>query len=489
MRKILLIIFCLIYTLTNAQEDKYKQIQKLDSAIYSNKQPNIKKILKETKNLFRKEIKKEAKSEVETKSAKLYDILGLNDPSINQDTLLCFLEIIHKYETIYQLYSTLKSEIDDIEIDIFTGNPNQNKVYLGGLKRNLKLVENHMKHILKYEYNQYAYINTSNQKLKGIYLYLDNDLLGSSNLDMNYTGGVRIEVTTDYLKMRLLPFINKDNILAYQGVFYGMEAYTPFIRDTSIFKTNSSFDVDDRPFASFAYIGRSKYRLHYKGNMRMRSDFKIGIIGGSISNEFQSIAHRDQFVSSVKPYGWDSQIANGGRFAWNIDYYFDLMLFSGKGDIFKKRRTKVPSWLNFPLNAEFHIGNELTAIGAGIGYSTADLKGRSGNEDVNLGIKKKFRFVISANARYRYIKHNSMLEGIGVFETFEDDDDPLAPKDIYRLNKDEVERHLFFAEVFLGLRVMKVTVFYKYTFHTIEYDKPKALDNYSWGRLGINFLL
>lgn len=424
----------------------------------------------------------------DTLVSRLYRILELENLAIAPDTLLFYLEHVRTYETVYELYNKLDKKVIAIEENMSGREIHKTDIYLGGLKRNFKAVEGHMNHILDFHYCQYSNVNTSSRVLKGVYLEIDNDLFAYNNQDMNYTGGGRLEFTTDYLKMQLLPFLNKEKVLSYQGVFLAFRAYTPYIRDTSIFKNDTSYDVNDRPFASFSYIGRSKYRILSSGHIRMRSEIKIGFIGGNVGNIVQSVIHRDQFVLSRKPYGWDSQIAKGGRFAWNIDHYLDLMLFSGQGDIFNLHRTK-PKWLNIPLMFDFHIGNELTGLGAGIGYSNMSFKDRSGNDDVKLPRSKKMRILFYANARYNYVVHNSMLEGIGIFETFPNDDDPMAPKDMYRLNGSEVARHLFLGEIYIGLRIWKATVYWKLTINSKEYYKSKAKDYYQWARIGLNFLL
>jgi hypothetical protein len=486
---IFIIAFYLALSNVYAQEtnnSKIYVISDLDKIIFETKHIDVKTLSKNIINTI-SNAPETTENNLDTLVLKLYTILELENPAIEPDTLLFFLENVRTYETVYELYNKLNKEVLAVEEEMSDRAMHTKVTYLGGLKRNLKVVEGHMEHILEYNYSQYKNINISDQLIKGVYIEVDNDLFAFTNKDMNYTGGGRFEITTDYLKMRLLRLANKEKILSYQGVFIGFKAYTPFIRDTSIFKTTTSFDVNDRPFASYTYIGRSKYRIHSSGHLRMRSDFKIGIIGGNVGNVIQSIIHRDQFVSSLKPYGWDSQIAKGGRFAWNIDHYFDLMLFSGKGDIFNLNRTK-PTWLNIPLMFDAHIGNELTALGAGIGFSNLNFKDRSGNEDIKLPESKSLRFIISANAKYRYVIHNSMLEGIGILETFPDDDDPLAPKDLYRLEADEVVRHLFLAELFLGFRTMNTTIYWKLTMNTKEYNKPKAKDIYQWGRFGVNFL-
>jgi len=487
---LLLIIFYLVHSTVFAQEtdnSKIGVISNLDRNIFEKKHLDIKTLRKKI-NKIKSKSSDMVGNNLDTMVLRLYTILELENPAIKPDTLLFFVENIRTYEAIYELYNKLNMQILAIEENMSASDMHKKDNYLGGLKRNLSVIEEHMKHILEYNYCQYKNINTSNQLIKGVYIETDNDLFAFTNKDMNYTGGGRFEITTDFLKMRLLPFANKEKILSYQGIFIGFKAYTPFIRDTSIFNTVTSFDVDDRPFASYTFIGRSKYRIHSNGHMRMKSDFKIGIIGGDVGNIIQSVIHRDQFVSSLKPYGWDSQIAKGGRFAWNIDHYFELMLFSGNGDIFNLDRKK-PKWLNIPLMLDMHIGNELTAFGAGIGLSNLSFKDRSGNEDIKLRKSKKIRLILSANVKYRYVLHNSMLEGIGILETFPDDDDPFAPTDLHRLEANEVVRHLFLTELFIGFRTMKATIYWKLTTNTKEYNKPKAKNIYQWARFGVNFLL
>lgn len=487
--KISLFIFitlCLLLPSLWAQENntaKTNVISELDQSIFDVKHFDVKTL---HRRIFNRQDTSENK--LDTLVAKLYATLELDNTSIESDTLLFYLEKIRNYETIYEMYDRLNEEILAIEENMSGPKKYVEVPYLGGLKKNLSIVEQHMSHLLEYNFVQYKNSNTSNQVIKGVNMEMDNDLFGFTNYDMNYTGGGRVEITTDYLKMRLFPFANAEKILSYQGVSLGFKAYTPFIRDTSIFNAPDSYDVNDRPFASYTYIGRSKYRIHSGGHMRMRSDFTLGVIGGDVGNVIQSVIHRDQFVSSLKPYGWDSQIAEGGRFAWNIDNQLDLMLYSGSGDIFDMNRANA-SWINIPTSFDVHFGNELTAVGVGLGFSTLSFKERSGNEDIRLHNSKKIRFLVNVNARYSYVIHNSMLEGIGIFETFADDDDPLAPTDIYRLEANEVVRHLFIADIFIGFRTMKSTVYWKLTMNTKEYYKPKAEDFYQWGRFGVNYLL
>ena len=117
------------------------------------------------------------------------------------------------------------------------------------------------------------------------------------------------------------------------------------------------------------------------------------------------------------------------------------MLFSEKGDIFNLDRSK-STWLNIPLLFDAHFDNGLTAMVQVLASLIRVLRTEV-ETNIKLPESENLRFIFSANAKYSYIIHNSMLEGIGIFETFPDDDDPLAPKDIYRLEVEEDFRHIF----------------------------------------------
>ncbi|MBK8888009.1 MAG: hypothetical protein IPN46_16295 [Saprospiraceae bacterium] len=142
---------------------------------------------------------------------------------------------------------------------------------------------------LNQNFMSYSPPTVSNKIIKSIGLTIENDILQKviKNEDRNYTGGGRLEIVTDFMKLRLFDiFSKKYHILPNH--FVGGEAYTPRVQyepeeveramhTTLSYQngelTDASFDTvkkyldsihrQDRPFASFYFVGRSKYRNAY----------------------------------------------------------------------------------------------------------------------------------------------------------------------------------------------------------------------------------
>ena len=162
----------------------------------------------------------------------------------------------------------------------------------------------------------YRYYNAKKKILKGIRFYTDNDIFSFfDNRDHEYTGGLRLELITDFFGLKLFSFRRDHKFLSYQSLMFGFELYTPNVIDV---KNLNDLDKRDRPFASFQYLGRSRNIISLNGNYRSSGVLKIGLIGGDVSRNFQRLLHRD-VTDSDNNNGWDYQIANGGRLAIQYD--------------------------------------------------------------------------------------------------------------------------------------------------------------------------
>jgi len=414
-----------------------------------------------------------------------FNILELNKPAANIKELKYFLSKIQHLETAFQVQQKLEKFIEDeLKNNPYVDEP--------ALTENMKAVKKHMAYLTDNQYVNYAVTSQSKSIIKGVNVLHDNDILAFQDEDRDYTGGVFVEITTDYLKMRVLPRVNDDRWLSYQGLFYGVEAYTPEIRDTVIFNTPTSYDSTDRPFASYKYFGRSKYRIHYKGIYRMKGFYKFGTIGGDLSNYAQSMIHRD-VSGSVNPMGWDSQVGYPGRWAFQYDEYYEAMLFSGQGDIWNHRRklknSNFLNKINISGKIGWHLGWQLNAVDFGLAISNKNFRDQSGGNDIRLPKGKKFQYLLMAEINYRYVAQNTMLEGYSFswLQFFNQKNDVT---DMYVLTSDQVVRNIFFGSFFAGIRVIKMTFYYKYSFIQGEYviDNKKAATHY-WGTLGFNFLI
>src|SRR5690606_8565789 len=83
--------------------------------------------------------------------------------------------------------------------------------------------------------------------------------------------------------------------------------------------------------------------------------------------------------------------------------------------------------------------------------------------------KDEFGLKVDIGFNYRYVVHNSLLEGIGLFNTFKEDLYDKTALDNYLLGKSEIDRNVFSLDFGFNLKWRKTTVFYRNTFHTLEY--------------------
>src|SRR5690606_27054294 len=106
--------------------------------------------------------------------------------------------------------------------------------------------------------------------------------------------------------------------------------------------------------------------------------------------------------------------------------------------------------------------------GTGFGFSTRNFTETSGHNDVKIDNSKFpciFQRIYHNSAfnlewRNRYVIHNSMLEGVGIWDTFPDD--PLDDEAVteYTLQKEDVKRFLSTLDLSFSLRLRKLTVTY-----------------------------
>lgn len=433
--------------------------------------------------------------------------------------------------------NTIKKEISEL---VYSKNPDDYLDIIENLREKLKLVDENINLLTSTNYVHYASQEISNDWIKSFHLYHDNDIFMFSklNADRDYTGGFRFELMTDQLKMRLFKKLgNSSQFLSYQSIFIGGEGYTPYIRFTenelndrnilyeidneTKFFTQASYDsiqsymrtnqqLTDRPFASFQYIGRGKYRIHNNGWIRSESLFKIGIVGRDLGKNIQAVIHQDLTTGSQRVLNWEDQIANGGRLAFNIEHKIDVSLFSA-GSVLSFNdcmRSKIDSLpINVYIPTEFAFGTVQTHLGTGIGISNKsffDISGISNPKNSQVKSKNFIQSIyrnlyLSMEYNYRYVVHNSMLESIGFFNAFEDD--PLDDEaiTIYSLDEESVERNLHKVQFHIGYRVNKVSIYYKHVrFINKEFEVQNIEPTYSefstsrwygFGRIGLNFIL
>jgi len=411
------------------------------------------------------------------------------------------------------------------------------------LQAKLDLVDDYINMVSEINYQQYRPQQTGDTWLKSIHVFHENDIFffPGRNLDRDYTGGFRIEFMTDQFKMRILKnWGNNQRTLSYQSILVGGEGYTPYIRfseeelkdrgvlydidSSTMFFTDPSLDsiknhmrenqrLTDRPFASFQYLARGKYRILASGLARMQSFFKFGIVGGEVGKDIQAIIHQDFDPEAQRVLNWEDQIGSGGRFALNVEHKLDLSLLSndfsvfGEGDKVLDFMEDLPTDFNIYAPFEVAFGTVHTHVGTGIGIMNQSFREISGTNVPKLVANRSYSFcrriwestTLGLEYNYRYVIHNSMLEGVGIYKPFQDDllDDEAVT--VYKLDAEDVARHLHRLTFRLVYRVEKVAVFYHQTrflnkeFEVQDeaplYSEFATPDLYGYGRIGLNFFL
>jgi len=244
--------------------------------------------------------------------------------------------------------------------------------------------------------------------------------------------------------------------------------YTPYFRDKNLFATDTSFNVNDRPHATFQYFGWSRKALSFDSKKRWQVSLKVGKIGGGAGAKFQNVLHQD-ISYSPRPRGWGAQVANGGRIGFSIEYKWEKQW----GD----HRSKVlPS---FFFDAK--LGTYMTTAGAGLQLSNRTFAKSNPNfitlykrrtiESVSSLIRHRLMYNLAFSAYG--IKHNTMLEGYGLFSTNEDKNDRFTPRSLYILKSDDVKRITMLANVSLSYSTKYITYFYNWKLFSPETKKGK----------------
>ncbi|APG64807.1 hypothetical protein LPB136_05275 [Tenacibaculum todarodis] len=416
----------------------------------------------------------------------------------NHTTIKANLDCINHTETITWIQHIYINRIIDLEhfirenkfdsikknpISKFDRSPSE-------MKKILQIINKRTQEVSSYEFALYQHRDAKEKWIKYVYFDHANDFLSFLyNNDRDMTGASRFEVGTDKIKLRLFAKRNDDwynlnskSWYTYQTVFAGGEAYTPDL-DSPLLISEESYNPYDRPFASFIYFGWSRHGIFRSGKSKYSIEWKIGTIGSLAPDKVQSAIHRDLTIGTRKPYGWDSQIASGGRVGINYNFNFEYL--------FDKNESYIPYTSLF---GDLKVGTQNTSVGVGINFSNKDLKSR-GALNIPLLKNNKIDFALNFKTELRYVIHNSMLEGYGVFKRTPDED-PSSPIDIHFLNGDQINRLLSISELSIGIDFKYLGFFYSFNIMSPEYEinnipeENIPLNDSRWnhvGKLGILF--
>lgn len=310
------------------------------------------------------------------------------------------------------------------------------------------------------------------------------------NGDMDYTGSLLIEVATDYLKVN-----RKRSLKTYQRLMYGSDAFTPYFKDTSVFKTDTSFNPLDRPHGSFQYAGYGISGLSWNNHFRWDINFKFGKIGGNRANGLQTVLHQD-ISYSPRPQGWGAQIANEGRLGFSLEYRPEWMIGSlSTGNINQPNQ----SGFYFSVPVDLSLGTYMTYAGAGIAVSNRNFYDMNSNFVISRGSRANKYWYFGMSSILRYVVHNTMLEGYGLFKTTEDLNDAFTPASRYYLNRSQVSPWVLLTRLTVSRQFKNTLLYYRWSVTSPETrlglisanpDKDTIdLSNrwHQWGTIGVVF--
>lgn len=320
------------------------------------------------------------------------------------------------------------------------------------IKENLRLLSEELSYLEELKYISYRTKSTKKQTLTEFILAHPNDAVAfmKRNQDRELTGGLNLQFGTNYLSRENFSIANILNdptkpYLSYQSIGLVAYAYTPYIRYRDQTAIADSLFQNDRPFSNIIMFTHNTFRLWPRGRYRDNAMIAVGTIGNDVPRQVQAVLHRDAVVESQLVYGWDTQIAEGGRLFLQVNYTGDILMYSNTnkyGSVLfpRLRKPKQPLIpLNVYLSPFVNWGGYKTSGGFQLSLSTVDLVSSSMLNGISSrpsdGRIKKWQIAFEAGLRTEYVVHNSTLEGFGYLRTFRDDDYDDEATSSYTLNQ------------------------------------------------------
>ncbi|WP_222984206.1 lipid A-modifier LpxR family protein [Flagellimonas meishanensis] len=245
----------------------------------------------------------------------------------------------------------------------------------------------------------------------------ENDFLGISNQDDNYTGGAQLELLLPEFNFPQ-PFFELENGTNYQILALGGTAYTP----QDLLATEVV--LNDRPYASLTYMIFGKLSIGEESKSLLNSQLIFGLTGWQGPGEAQYYIHDRGWFGTTRPNprGWDNQIGFNGSFvvnynilrmqSFNLNYKDDL-----KTELFR------PSWLiggdfgNYMMNLEAGLYlnmlniNSFPVFGANTGGTPILLRATETSGTPKKGTKG-FRLHLFAEPKVRLVGYDTTLQGL-----------------------------------------------------------------------------
>src|SRR5688572_7689083 len=252
----------------------------------------------------------------------------------------------------------------------------------------------------------------------GVRLYHENDfIVPGSDRDNNYTGGVKLEIITNLFKVDKIALLkaSNDNVNSI-SIALGFTVFTP--HDIG----NPLIVYNDRPFASYHFIGFGVSSISKDAKWKLSYELQLGAMGMSFAGKIQEEGHdffqRAFGASRDVPRGWPHQIGYPGRFAANLNGKVVKSIFypDPRGP---KKNYRL---LQISASGELNLGQYLTNISVEPTISFFNWNHNFGDDDdpsievfrkdeCRCITKNKAGFYLFFGIRPKFVIHNTTLTG------------------------------------------------------------------------------
>jgi hypothetical protein len=147
----------------------------------------------------------------------------------------------------------------------------------------------------------------------------DNDVLVPGHRDQDYTYGLNFTQTGTNVRNAKIslnaPLVTIDKWLGFEHTSLGTEE--TFSREIGVFGFTpenisvKAANLDDRPYASLAYLSSSREQVDLVNNVAWKSTLTLGVLGLGLAGDLQNLAHK--ITSGEEAEGWNNQISDGGE--------------------------------------------------------------------------------------------------------------------------------------------------------------------------------
>jgi hypothetical protein len=289
----------------------------------------------------------------------------------------------------------------------------------------------------------YAYTQTKWQ----LSITLDNDIF--DNRDYYFTNGLSIELVAPFMDRSPVRYIlpgSKGADIDQNGISITQNIYTPTNPDTTIILQ------DDHPFSSFLVAGQFRDNYNLKKKLRIRSDFRIGVLGpSSMGQQVQTSIHE------IRPVGWQNQVNN--------DIVIDYAVLVEKGIISN-------SYFELNVMGKANIGTLYNKIGGGLNLRAGNFmpvfKGPfSIFENKNPG--GRVQFWMFAKSQFDLVGYDATLQG-GMFTN----------GNIYVIDPQNLSRFVFRASMGFAFYYNNIGLEYEHYYETPRFTNAY---HFGWGSL------